>query len=145
MIISYCTQCGKRNDMSIWPPSAKQPLDACTCPPEPHVTILPPGGSTVVQYNLLTEGQVREMVHKMVAEELATLPKDVLKFGEEVTLEDLRPGAIFVTPQGNYAVKSEYHYPSGVCQSVLLASGEYAHFEDGNATLVREVRIGDEQ
>lgn len=59
----------------------------------------------------------------------------------EVMLKDLRPGALFVTPKGVYAVKSEYHYPNGECECVLLESGEYAHFPDGNQTLVREVEI----
>lgn len=64
-----------------------------------------------------------------------------LLLGEEIALKDLRPGAIFMTPKGDYAVKSEYHYPSGQCECVLLSSGEYAYFDDGNQTLVREVRM----
>jgi hypothetical protein len=35
------------------------------------------------------------------------------------------------------AVKSEYHYPDGAPECVLLDSGEYAHFADKGATLVR--------
>lgn len=60
-----------------------------------------------------------------------------------VYLRDLRPGAVFVTREGTYAVKSEYRYssePLAQCECILLASGEYAHFRDGNETLVREVR-----
>lgn len=64
---------------------------------------------------------------------------------EEVMLKDLRPGAIFVTREGIYAVKTEYRYGSEVqsqCECILLESGKYAHFKDGNQTLVRQVRIG---
>lgn len=60
----------------------------------------------------------------------------------ETTLEDLRPGAIFVTREGVYAVKSEYCYGNAsqyLC--ILLESGEYAHFPDGNATIVCECKI----
>lgn len=69
------------------------------------------------------------------------------------TLGQLRPGAIFVTEDGTYAVKSEYHYPNGIdpvadsegvnatCECVLLDGGEYAHFEHGNATVVHEVSM----
>lgn len=50
-------------------------------------------------------------------------------------LRDLRPGAVFKTTDGIRAVKSEYRYGNEVgsqCQCVLLASGEYAHFPNGN-------------
>src|SRR6266704_184474 len=63
---------------------------------------------------------------------------------EWVHLRDLRPGAVFVTREGTYAVKSEYFYTGdseSQCECVLLASGEYAHFRDGNETLVREVSV----
>ncbi len=62
---------------------------------------------------------------------------------DEVTLKELRPGAVFATHDGIYAVKSEYYYdgPQTQCQCVLLTSGEYAHFPDGNRTLVREVQV----
>ena len=59
-----------------------------------------------------------------------------------VPLKDLREGALFKTRGGTYAVKSEYRYENGVCQCILLESGEYAHFKDGNETLVREVKLG---
>jgi len=62
---------------------------------------------------------------------------------EWVTLEDLRTGAIFVTKDGIYAVKSEYYYSGEVIsqsQCILLASGEFAHFPEKNKTLVREVK-----
>lgn len=58
-----------------------------------------------------------------------------------VRLEDLPKGAIFETQDGIKAVKTEYHYNSGVCMAVLLASGEYAHFPEKNDTLVREIDI----
>ena len=65
----------------------------------------------------------------------------------------LRNGAIFETRDGIRAVKSEYHYPNGGCECVLLSSGEYAHFcqddsierfEQGrrhNATHVHEILL----
>lgn len=55
-----------------------------------------------------------------------------------IRLEDLPPGSLFETQSGIRAVKSEYHYSAGgQCMCVLLASGEYAHFADGNDTLCR--------
>lgn len=62
-----------------------------------------------------------------------------------MTLLELRPGAVFVTNDGVYAVKSEYRYdssPRSQCECVLLESGEYAHFKDGNQTIVSEVSLG---
>lgn len=57
-------------------------------------------------------------------------------------LESIRCGAVFETQDGVRAVKSEYAYSNGgACQCVLLASGEYAHFPDGNSTIVREIRV----
>lgn len=58
------------------------------------------------------------------------------------TLEELRQGAIFVTTGGIRAVKTEYKYgnePDSQWQCVLLESGEYAHFPDGNDTKVKEI------
>jgi hypothetical protein len=56
-------------------------------------------------------------------------------------LGDLPKGAIFETVNGGIrAVKSEYVYPDGQCECVLLVSGEYAHFPDGNSEEVREIR-----
>lgn len=58
------------------------------------------------------------------------------------TLDALPPGALFVTDDGTMAVKSEYKYyntPDGQWLCVLLATGEYAHFEHGNKTLVQLV------
>lgn len=52
------------------------------------------------------------------------------------TLRGLPVGAIFETRDGVRAVKTEYHYPNGNIESVLLESGEYAHFLDGDETLV---------
>jgi hypothetical protein len=66
---------------------------------------------------------------------------------EWTTLDELRKGALFVTQDGTYAVKSEYRYsndPQSQCLCILLESGEYAHFKDGNKTVVREIRIGAE-
>ncbi|KKL55628.1 hypothetical protein LCGC14_2253500 [marine sediment metagenome] len=59
-----------------------------------------------------------------------------------VKLIDLREGAIFETQKGTLAVKSEYLYsnkPDSQCQCILIASGEYAHFEHKNDELVREI------
>jgi hypothetical protein len=60
-----------------------------------------------------------------------------------IKLEKLRTGAIFETRSGIRAIKSEYHYPNFNCQCVLLASGEYAHFEKGDNELVREIRLAE--
>ena len=60
---------------------------------------------------------------------------------EQTTLEALRPGAVFMTLDGIAAVKSEYHYKSGAPQCVLLSSGEYAHFPERGATVVREIGL----
>jgi hypothetical protein len=59
----------------------------------------------------------------------------------EKRLKDLRPGALFTTRSGAMAVKSEYTYENGQCQCILLESGEYAHFPEGNMTPVREVEL----
>lgn len=65
---------------------------------------------------------------------------------EWTTLDKLRKGAIFEDQDGVRAVKSEYHYSSSDLQwlCILLNSGEYAHFVDGNKTLVREVVLKEE-
>lgn len=65
---------------------------------------------------------------------------------EWVTLDELRKGAIFMDQDGVRAVKSEYRYSSSDSQwlCILLSSGEYAHFTDGNKTLVREIVIKQE-
>lgn len=74
---------------------------------------------------------------------LRTLEADMeieyFPLGDKTTLGQLRPGAVFATEDGVYAVKSEYYYPNGQCQCILLASGEYAHFPEKNATTVYEV------
>jgi len=57
------------------------------------------------------------------------------------TLKDLEPGCLFITANGIRAVKSEYHYPNGNCQCILIESGEYAHFSMGNDTKVRYINI----
>lgn len=61
---------------------------------------------------------------------------------DTTTIASLRPGAVFVTPGGVYAVKSEYTIDQGTqCQCILLESGEYAWFEEGDNTRVREVKV----
>ncbi|HLZ64442.1 MAG TPA: hypothetical protein VKR06_46535, partial [Ktedonosporobacter sp.] len=52
--------------------------------------------------------------------------------------------AVFVTLKGVYAVRSEYYNAGGPPfqpQCILLASGEYAHFAEGENTQVREVQV----
>jgi len=61
--------------------------------------------------------------------------------GDPTTLNDLSPGSLFMTTDGTWAVKTEYRYPNGQCECALLASGEYAHFADGDATLVWPIQI----
>lgn len=61
-----------------------------------------------------------------------------------VTLNELRPGAVFITEDGKKAVKSEYRSgnerdPQWEC--ILLASGEYAWFPEGNNTRVRQIIV----
>lgn len=68
---------------------------------------------------------------------------DVLALEKEMPLKDLRPGAVFVTRDGAYAVKTEHHHLNGICACILLASGGYANFRDGNLEMVREVRIAE--
>lgn len=61
-----------------------------------------------------------------------------------VRLWDLPPGFVFVTQEGVLAVKSEYAYGNGdnsQCKCILLGSGEYAHFANGNDTLVRAIEV----
>lgn len=68
---------------------------------------------------------------------------------EWIPLSELRAGAIFETREGARAVKSEYHHSfvackatgKPVCLCILLGSGEYGFFKDGNATMVREIAI----
>lgn len=72
----------------------------------------------------------------------ADMEIEYFELGDETTIGDLRPGAVFATGSGTYAVKSEYKYSdeaSAQYQCILLESGEYAHFKDGNATGVWEV------
>jgi len=55
-----------------------------------------------------------------------------------VILDELRPGAIFETMRGIMAVKTEYRAKAQwYCH--LLASGEFAHFAEGDKTLIREL------
>ena len=59
-----------------------------------------------------------------------------------MTLDELPPGSLFETASGVRAVKSEYHYQDGgQWQCVLLESGEYAHFPEGNRTRVRAIEV----
>ena len=58
------------------------------------------------------------------------------------TLRDLRPGALFVTRDGIIALKTEYHtFGRTQCDCYLTASGESAHFPDGDDEEVRELPL----
>jgi len=62
-----------------------------------------------------------------------------------VRLRNLREGAVFENLEGIRAVKSEYKYsnePFSQSLCVLLASGEFAHFENKDEEWVKEVVIG---
>lgn len=72
--------------------------------------------------------------------------------GAWLPLSQIRRGAVFETRSGVRAVKTEYRYPNGGIQCVLLASGEYAHFaqevndpneqaRQHNRTEVREIVV----
>ena len=70
-------------------------------------------------------------------------PVPVGESGPWVRLGALRPGAVFETRDGVRAVKSDYTYPTGGCECVLLASGDAAHFHPiHDATEVREIEVG---
>jgi hypothetical protein len=69
--------------------------------------------------------------------------KDALSFDKEVALKDLRNGAVFVSHDGVYAVKSEHHFLNGMSVCISLANGEYTQFKYGNLEMVREVRIAE--
>lgn len=59
-------------------------------------------------------------------------------------LDDLPPGMVFITRDGVMAVKSEYKYgnePDSQWQCILLESGEYAHFHDGNDEQVKALSV----
>lgn len=58
---------------------------------------------------------------------------------KRVQIKNLRNGALFVTKEGTQAVKSEYFYPDGNSECILLSSGEYAQFPKGDKTLVTEI------
>lgn len=61
-------------------------------------------------------------------------------------LADLPPGFIFATQDGILAVKTTYavydgNDESGKCECILLLTGEYAHFADGDRTLVCALEV----
>ncbi|KKL83417.1 hypothetical protein LCGC14_1975010, partial [marine sediment metagenome] len=62
------------------------------------------------------------------------------------TLDSIPPGTVFSTNDGILAVKSEYRYGArqgDQWQCILLASGEYAHFFNGNKEQVEIVEVAD--
>ena len=58
---------------------------------------------------------------------------------KRIHLKNLRNGALFITKDGIRAIKSEYHYPNGNSECILLESGEYGHFPKGDRELVMEI------
>jgi len=59
---------------------------------------------------------------------------------EWTTLDELPCGSLFVTERyGTVAVKSEYTMISGQWECIIVGTGEYAHFEDGNGERVRQI------
>lgn len=66
------------------------------------------------------------------------IPDEVV-YGEPTTLKDLPAGSLFETERGVRAIKSANFYRGRNLQPkcVLLESGEYAHFEKGEQTIVR--------
>lgn len=62
---------------------------------------------------------------------------------EWLTLDELRPGAVFETRDHVKAVKSEYKYGDSSTQweCILIASGEFAHFPEKNQTQVRQIIV----
>jgi hypothetical protein len=71
---------------------------------------------------------LREVGGEDVRMQLGNVPN-----GSLITVRDQASGELIV------AMKSEYRYsnePDAQCMCVLLGSGEYAHFEKGNRTLV---------
>lgn len=58
-----------------------------------------------------------------------------------VRLGDLPPGFVFATQTCVLAVKTEYYHINGQCKCVLLGSGEYASFAQGNDTMVVALEI----
>ena len=66
-----------------------------------------------------------------------------LKRGNWTSLAELPNGALFETRAGVRAVKTEYLYPWGGIECVLLASGEYAHFHGRGRELAVRLREHD--
>lgn len=64
-----------------------------------------------------------------------------------VTLDELPPGRIFQTREGIAAIKTDEKYAGEGSQwkCVLLASGEYAHFEEKNETEVQQHNLATEK
>ncbi len=61
---------------------------------------------------------------------------------EWTTLDELRPGAVFITRDGIKAVKSKYTYSNGAqWECILLAGGEFAYFPEENQTQVRQIIV----
>lgn len=83
--------------------------------------------------------ETREAIEMVLA---ATAEPSEGELVDWLPLGELRCGAIFETRDGIHAVKSEYWYDNGGApECILLGSGEYAHFPNGAAELVREVHI----
>jgi hypothetical protein len=64
----------------------------------------------------------------------------VEKQEKEVTLRELRPGAVFVTRDGIYAVKGGT-FLGDQYECTRLTDGHYVSLAHGNETLVKEVKL----
>ncbi len=62
---------------------------------------------------------------------------------EWMRLRQLQPGFVFVTLGGTLAVKSEHRMLGGKCMCIMLGSGEYAHFAEGDDTLVSAIEVSE--
>jgi hypothetical protein len=58
------------------------------------------------------------------------------------TIATIEPGTLFKA-DGVYAVKSEYHLAHGTCMCILLASGEYGYFSQGDDTPCEVLDVAD--
>lgn len=105
------------------------------CPAKPAVTIRHPFAPNGVmwaceEHNPLPISGVRHVETRV-------------KLDPWVSVGALPPGALFRTRDGILAVKSEYHLADGRSQCVLLASGEYAWFPNGDREEAQELSAGE--
>lgn len=96
--------------------------------------------------SLLPNENLPECLVRAIARDLVALiePKRDSENDTWVRLGDLPPGLVLATQTGALAVKTEYYHLGGQCKCVLLESGEYAAFPNGNDTLVAAVELKDD-